>query len=91
MARYFPGSGHTLGGDKGPSRLVPAGSVLRASPVPKGLTETSDLVGDKVSMDKFLSSLPSCVLRGGRVLSIRDDIRDRLISDSQVCKADTSF
>lgn len=84
-ANYFPGSGKTLGGDRGPSRLIPAGSELRA--VPTGLKETSALPGEKVSVDQFLTKLPASVVKGGRVLSIRSDIRDRLVSDVKVTAA----
>ena len=75
----FPGSGHQLGGDKGPSRLLPAGSQLRTSPKPRALRETSQLVGQRqVSLDQFLARLPQSVVKGGRVLDIRAGIRDTL-------------
>lgn len=80
---YFPGSGHHLGGDKGPSRLVPAGTVLRSSPKNKTrgseLKDTSELAGEKLSMEQYLSKLPRSVVRGGRVLNIRDGIRNTLV------------
>ena len=76
----FPGSGHLLGGDKGPSRLLPAGSELRSSPKPRGLRETSTLIGHKpLSMEQFLSKLPQSVIKSGRVLDIRGEIRDTLV------------
>lgn len=74
----FPGSGHLLGGDKGPSRLLPSGS-LRASSQPRALRETSELLGQRqLSLDQFLNKLPQSVVRSGRVLNIRSDIRDSL-------------
>lgn len=75
----FPGSGHHLGGDKGPSRLLPAGSQLRTSPKPRALRETSELVGQRqMSLDQFLAKLPQSVVKGGRVLDIRAGIKDTL-------------
>lgn len=76
----FPGSGHLLGGDNGPSRLLPTGSVLRGSP-PKSqaLKETSELIGQRqLSLDQFLGKLPQSVVRSGRVLDIRAGVRDTL-------------
>jgi hypothetical protein len=76
---HFPGSGNQLGGDKGPSRLLPAGSELRTSPKPRGLRETSQLVGQRqLSLDQFLAKLPQSVVKGGRVLDIRAGIRETL-------------
>ena len=78
VSSEFPGSGHLLGGDKGPSRLLPSGS-LRASPQPRELRETSELLGQRqLSLDQFLNKLPQSVVRSGRVLNIRSDIRDTL-------------
>ena len=75
----FPGSGHMLGGDKGPSRLLPAASELRKFPQPRGLRETTELMGQKpLSMDQFLSKLPQSVVKSGRVLDIRAGVRDTL-------------
>ena len=89
MHTYFPGSGYTLGGHEGHSRLVTAGVTLQEPPpVPQGLRQTSELAVDKISMEQFLSNLPSSVLKGGRVLSIRSDIRERLMEDSEVAILD---
>lgn len=77
---HFPGSGNLLGGDRGPSRLLPAGSEFRSPP--QGMKETSEVHGKKLSTEQFLSKLPQSVVRGGRVLEIRAGIRDTL----QVCK-----
>ena len=75
---YFSGSGHLLGGEKGPSRLLPAGSVLRTPPKSSGLKEVWELPGKKLSMDQFLSKMPQSVVRKGRVLDIRAGIKDTL-------------
>lgn len=79
-ANKFPGSGYQLGGDKGPSRLVPASELLR-SPLTAPHSElktTSELPGGKISLDQFLSKLPPSVMRQGRVLEIRSGIKDIL-------------
>lgn len=82
LSSHFPGSGHLLGGEKGPSRLMPSGAKLRATPAcPSGLKEVSELPGEKLSMEQFLSKLPQSVVRGGRVLEIRTGIRDVLVSE----------
>lgn len=81
----FPGSGNQLGGDKGPSRLLPAGSQLQSSPKPRALKgtpelrETSKLMGQKpLSLDQFLAKLPQSVVKSGRVLEIRAGIGNML-------------
>ncbi len=81
---YFPGGGRLLGGDRGPSRLVPAGAVFRTPPKPgrSDVEESScDLPGEKLSVAQFLEKLPQSVVKKGRVLEIRRGIRDAL----QVC------
>nr|DBA33757.1 TPA: hypothetical protein GDO54_001395 [Pyxicephalus adspersus] len=40
--------------------------------------ETSELPGHQLSVDQFLSRLPKCVVRGGRVLDIQGPIREAL-------------
>ena len=71
---HFPGTGHALGGCKGPSRLLPAGWEFRNPP--NGMKVTSDLPGQKLSTERLLSKLPLSVIKQGRVLEIRAGIRD---------------
>lgn len=73
---HFPGSGRLLGGNKGPSRVLLAGSEFRTSP--KGMKETSQLPRKPLSAEQLLSRLPQSVVRRGRVVEIRAGIRDRL-------------
>ena len=84
-ADIFPGSGHQLGGEKGPSRLLPSGTYLRQGG--KGLQEsassacgkeTSVLPGPKRSVETFLSELPASVVKGGRVLDVRAGVAEAL-------------
>ena len=77
----FPGSGRQLGGEKGPSKLLPSGAYLRQNR--KGThvqteKETSMLPGPKVSMEKFLSRLPASVVKGGRVVDVRAGVAEVL-------------
>ena len=76
----FPGSGRQLGGEKGPSKLVPSGAHLRQ--IGRGECaeekETSVLPGPKVLVENFLSRLPASVVKGGRVLDIRAGVAEVL-------------
>ena len=75
----FPGSGRQLGGEKGPSKLLPSGAHLRQNgkeaPAEK---ETSVLPGPKLSVENFLSRLPASVVKGGRVLDVRAGVAEVL-------------
>ena len=87
----FPGGGHVLGGDKGPSRLLPA-ACLRSpsksegtmtnmsvsSSKSEGTMTASEVPGNKLSIDQFILRFPRSVIKGGRVLEIRSGIKDML-------------
>ena len=78
-ADIFPGSGRQLGGEKGPSKLLPSGARLRENGKKRGEEkETSVLPGPKVSMENFLSKLPPSVVKGGRVLDVRAGVAEVL-------------
>ena len=75
----FPGSGRQLGGEKGPSKLLPSGHQLRQN----GKAQTSDketsvLPGPKISVENLLSRLPASVVKGGRVLDVRAGVAEVL-------------
>ena len=77
----FPGGGRQLGGQKGPSKLLPSGASLRRNgkeTQTMAETETSVLPGPKVSAENFLSRLPASVVRGGRVLDVRAGVAEVL-------------
>nr|XP_033813371.1 UBX domain-containing protein 11 isoform X2 [Geotrypetes seraphini] len=59
----FPGQGHKVG---------------EVQPVGKSLQETSEIPGPKLTMDQFLNKLPRAVIRAGKVLDIREPIREAL-------------
>ena len=86
-ADIFPGSGRQLGGEKGPSKLLPSGTHLRqngrGAPAEK---ETSVLPGPKVSVENFLSRLPASVVKGGRVLDVRAGVAEVLHVSNYVTK-----
>ena len=77
-ADIFPGSGRQLGGTKGPSKLLPLSEELRRSGTGSKEKVTSELPGPKVSMENFLSKLPSSIVKGGRVLDVRASVADVL-------------
>lgn len=74
----FPGSGHQLGGDKGPSKLLPSGVELRHGSVGCHEKETSVLPGPKMSVESFLSRLPASVVKSGRVLDVRAGVAEAI-------------
>lgn len=74
----FPGSGHQLGGEKGPSKLLPSGIELRQGSVGCHKKETSVLPGPKISVENFLSRLPASVVKGGRVLDVRAGVAEAI-------------
>ncbi|XP_064617587.1 UBX domain-containing protein 11-like [Liolophura sinensis] len=75
----FKGSGQLLGGETKPSRLIPSnlnlGTQTASAENTQGLVEETELPGPKQSVDQFLGSLPSSVIRGGRVIDIRESLR----------------
>ena len=83
-ADIFPGSGRQLGGERGPSKLLPSGANLRQQngrgeqAQAHAEKETSVLPGPKVSVENFLSRLPASVVKGGRMLDIRAGVAEVL-------------
>ena len=74
----FPGNGRQLGGDKGPSKLLPSGLELRHGGIGCHEKETSVLPGPKMSAESFLSRLPASVVKGGRVLDVRAGVAEAI-------------
>ena len=72
----FPGFGKQLGGDKGPSRLLASGTHLRDRQ--SANREMTTLPGPKLSLERFLTSLPATVVKGGRVVDIRSGVAETL-------------
>ncbi|XP_072515846.1 UBX domain-containing protein 11 isoform X2 [Salminus brasiliensis] len=69
----FPGKGHTVGGAK----EEPLGLQEEASHTLLDHRQ-SQLTGQEVSMERFLSKLPESVVRGGKVISIRSSLKAHL-------------
>ena len=71
----FPGTGHHLGGKEVSSHLLP--STQQA--VNGGLyKETIELPGPTIPLNTFLSQLPQCVIRGGKIMDVRNGIQNVL-------------
>lgn len=69
----FHGEGQRLGGSRNTSKLIDT-SVVQNS-----FNEMTDVLpGEKLTMEQFLSHLPSSVVRDGKVISVRSDIKDTL-------------
>ena len=87
-ANIFPGSGRQLGGERGPSKLLPSGAQLRQNGRGNGAAEkeTSLLPGPKVSVENFLSRLPASVVKGGRVLDVRAGVAEVLHVSNYITK-----
>ena len=87
-ANIFPGSGRQLGGERGPSKLLPSGAQLRQNGRVEQTAEkeTSLLPGPKVSVENFLSRLPASVVKGGRVLDVRAGVAEVLHVSNYVTK-----
>ncbi|XP_078423333.1 UBX domain-containing protein 11 isoform X2 [Cetorhinus maximus] len=66
----FPGVGQTIEG----SRI----HRVSAQQDSKVLKETSEIPGPKLSVEQFLNKLPKTVIRAGKVIDIRGDIKDVL-------------
>ncbi|XP_038654135.1 UBX domain-containing protein 11 isoform X1 [Scyliorhinus canicula] len=66
----FPGVGQTIGGGR-----IPRVSAEQDSKLVK---ETSEIPGPKLSVEQFLNKLPKTVIRAGKVINIRGDIKDIL-------------
>ncbi|XP_056618634.1 UBX domain-containing protein 11 isoform X2 [Triplophysa dalaica] len=67
----FPGKGQTIDGACGQSEDGSEQAMFR-SPKP------SQIPGTKLSMEQFLRKLPECVVKSGKVISIRDSIKAHL-------------
>ncbi|XP_078093320.1 UBX domain-containing protein 11 [Mustelus asterias] len=66
----FPGMGQTIDGS-----CTPTVSAQQDS---KHVKETSEIPGLKLSVEQFLNKLPKTVIRAGKVINIRGDIKDIL-------------
>ena len=71
----FPGTGHHLGGKGSPSRLLPSTQQARNGGVYK---ETSELPGPTIPLNTFLSRLPQCIVRGGKIIDVCNGIQNAL-------------
>ena len=72
----FPGTGHHLGGKEAPSHLLPSTQQARNGGLYK---ETSELPGPTIPLNTFLSRLPQCVVREGKIIDVRDGIQNVLL------------
>ena len=71
----FPGTGHHLGGKEVPSYLLPSVQQAENGRLYK---ETSELPGPTIPLSTFLSRLPQCVVRGGKIIDVRNGIQNVL-------------
>ena len=71
----FPGTGHHLGGKGDPPRLLPSTQQARNDGVFK---ETNELPGPTIPLNAFLSRLPQCIVRGGKIIDVRNGIQNAL-------------
>ena len=69
----FPGTGRHLGGKEAPSRLLPSTQQAKNGGLYK---ETSELPGPSVPLNTFLSRLPQCVVKGGKIIDVRSGVQD---------------
>lgn len=69
----FHGEGQKLGGSRNTSKLVDLPVVQHPFS-----ESTDELPGAKVTMDQFLSHLPSSVIRDGKVISVREAVKETL-------------
>ncbi|XP_043573446.1 UBX domain-containing protein 11 isoform X1 [Chiloscyllium plagiosum] len=77
----FPGMGQTIGGcyTPGVSKQQNCGVVK----------ETSEIPGPKLSVEQFLNKLPKTIIRAGKVIDIRGDIKDILQVPSKPANENT--
>ncbi|XP_067867553.1 UBX domain-containing protein 11 isoform X2 [Heterodontus francisci] len=66
----FPGVGQTIDGSRIPG--------VSAQPDSEVVKEMSEIPGPKLSVEQFLSRLPKTIIRAGKVIDIRGDIKDIL-------------
>ena len=71
----FPGTGHHLGGKEAPSYLLPSTQQAKNGGMYK---ETSELPGPSVPLNTFLSRLPQCVVKGGKIIDVRSGVQNVL-------------
>ena len=71
----FPGTGRHLGGKEAPSRLLPSTQQDKNGGLYR---ETSELPGASVPLNTFLSRLPQCVVKGGKIIDVRSGVQDVL-------------
>ena len=71
----FPGTGHHLGGKETPSCLLPSTQQAKNGGLYK---ETSELPGHTVPLNTFLSRLPQRVVRGRKIIDVRNGIQNVL-------------
>lgn len=90
----FTGEGQTLGGDTGPSRLIPTRVVDQTKKIPlpsvSGLAAASQTVSPvpvntapthlrkPLTQTQFLNKLPKSVIRDGKIIDVRDSIGNAL-------------
>ncbi|XP_072018907.1 UBX domain-containing protein 11-like [Amphiura filiformis] len=89
---FFPGTGHLLGGESKPSRLVPSNLDkststnlevnVTTSSDGKKLYESTQPPRPQLSVDQFLNKLPSSVLRDGKVIDVRSSVADSFKGDT---------
>lgn len=73
----FEGSAQQLGGETKPSRLVPS-TLNKGHQTTDGMPVESTTPGQKLTMDQFLSKMPKSVIKGGKVVNIRETIGETL-------------
>lgn len=74
LERIFPGQGHALSPDKGHTTQSVSTNADNYS---DRKTETSNQ-GYRQSVDNFLSNLPSSVIKSGKIVDIRDGLKETL-------------
>lgn len=77
----FPGAGHHLGGKQAPSRLLPSTQQAKDGGLYK---VTSELPGPTLPLNTFLSRLPQCVVKGGKIIDVRNSIHNVLQVSQQL-------
>lgn len=75
----FRGTGQTLGGEIKPSRLVPTNIDIATDKKNDDTRErTCEKPGPQLTVEQFLSKLPTSVVKAGKVLDIRSSLGETL-------------
>lgn len=92
--KAFKGVGQTLGGVTKPSRLVPSAldKTTQKSDSPENhisVTVTNKHPGRTVSTEQFLNKLPKSVVKGGKIVDIRNSLNEHITGDKKEKQAVT--